>query len=230
MKKLYIFFILTFSLLACEDSTSDLPVGKATTISSSPKVQNDSTNPGLTDDYINTNRVIWQKPDMIINMLGAIEEKKVVDVGAGTGYFSLRLAKKADQVIALDIDPRFTNYLDSIKVLELPDNQQGRLETRLTLPNDPKIKTNETDYVIIVNTYMYLSDRVNYLKKLLQGIRPDGKILIVDFKKKRTPIGPPSSIRIPLYQVEEDLYEAGFQNVKTYDTALDYQYIVIAER
>lgn len=235
MKNLYLILILSLLFFSCEDQGTE-GLNSTTSSTGSPKTVNSSRpysaslGSGMTDDYINTNRVIWQKPDMIINMLGDIVEKKVVDVGAGTGYFSLRLAKKADHVIALDIDPRFTNYLDSIKILELPDNQQGRLEARLTTPDDPKLRENETDFVIIVNTYMYLDDRIEYLRKLRKGVREEGKILIVDFKKKRTPIGPPSEIRVPLYKVEEELYEAGFKNVQTFDTALDYQYIVIARR
>ena len=231
MKKCYFFLICIVVLsVACEESQSSQPLGSPPGSLIPNTKPLDTQRPWINEDYTNTERVIWQKPDMIISMLGEIAEKKVIDVGAGTGFFSLRLAKKADHVIALDIDPRFTNYLDSIKIYELPHNQLGRLETRLATTNDPKIKDNEADYAIIVNTYMYIENRVKYLKKLRRGIRSDGKILIVDFKKKRTSIGPPSSIRIPLYQVEEELYEAGFKNVKTYDTALDYQYILLAER
>ena len=85
--------------------------------------------------------------------------------------------------------------------------------------------------VLIVNTYMYLSKRVDYLKRLRPGLAAGGKVIIVDFKKKRTAIGPPPSHeRIPVFQVEEDLYEAGYSNVIVNDTALDYQYVVSATK
>ena len=64
----------------------------------------------------------------------------------------------------------------------------------------------------------------------MNGLSENGQLLIVDFKKKRTEVGPPQSIRIPLYQVEEELYKAGYKNVRTYDTILDYQYILIAQK
>ncbi len=233
MKKKY-FLLISLSLLtlACQDSNHENGLVEDSPEMTPPKsvAAKDSANRGLTDDYINTDRVIWQKPDMVINMLGDLENKTVADIGAGTGYFSLRLAAQSKKVIAVDIDPRFTSYLDSIKILELPESFQDRLETRLTTPEEPGLQESEVDIVVIVNTYMYLSDRVRYLKTLHQSIAEGGKLLIVDFKKKRTPIGPPSPIRIPLYQVEEELYEAGYSNVKTYDTALDYQYIVLADR
>ena len=184
---------------------------------------------GFDKDYTNTNRVIWQKPEMVIELLGDVRNKTVADIGAGTGFFALRLAPEAGKVIAVDIDSRFTEYLDSVKVFELPENMQDRLETRLAEPADPRLSPNEADVVMIVNTYMYIYNRVPYLKNLRKALKPGGRLLIIDFKKKRTPIGPPSEIRIPLYKVEEELYEAGYQNIQTNDTALDYQYILMAE-
>ncbi len=189
-----------------------------------------SGQPGITEDYTNTNRVIWQKPEMVIDLLGDLNNKTVADIGAGTGFFALRLAPKAKKVIAIDIDARFTEYLDSVKVLELPEAMQDKLETRLADPLDPHLQPDEADIVMIVNTFMYIKGRKEYLKVLKEGIAPGGRLLIIDFKKKRTPIGPPSELRAPLFQVEEELIEAGYQNIRTNDTALDYQYIVIAER
>ena len=185
---------------------------------------------GFTEDYINTNRLIWQKPDMVIELLGDLSEKVVADIGAGTGFFAIRLAPVAKKVIAIDIDPRFIEYLDSVKVMELPENVQNQMETRLGLPGDPKLNSEEVDVAIIVNTFMWIKNKTQYLSILQQGIKPGGKLLIIDFKKKRTPIGPYTKDRIPLFEVEEQLYKAGFTNIETNDTALDYQYIVIAEK
>lgn len=186
--------------------------------------------PGIEEDYINTDRVIWQKPDMILNLLGDLENKTVADIGAGTGFFAMRIAQKAKKVIAIDIEQQFIDYLDSIKMLELPEQFQPRLETRLAKPDDPNLRPGEADMVIIVNTFMYIKDRVGYLRLLKNGISEGGKLIIVDFKRKRTPIGPPSEIRLPIHVVEEALYDAGYRNINTNDTALDYQYIVMAQK
>lgn len=185
---------------------------------------------GLKEDYVHTDRVIWQKPELVIDLLDDLSNKTVADIGAGTGFFAFRMVLKAKKVIAIDIDPRFISYLDSVKVLELPENYQDRLETRAATADDPNLRENEVDVVVIVNTFMYIKKPVEYLKNLRQGISDGGQVLIVDFKKKRTPIGPPSEYRVPLFQVEEQLYEAGYKNIKAKDTFLDYQYIIIAEK
>jgi len=194
------------------------------------RTENTNRKPGFTEDYLNTNRLIWQKPEMIINLLGSLENKTIADIGAGKGFFALRLAPKAGKVIAVDIDPRFTQYLDSLKRQVLPADMQDQLETRLAEPDDPHLRPGEVDIAMIVNTYMYMKNRVPYLRNLKEGLKEGGTLLIIDFKKKRTPLGPPSTYRIPLYQVEEELIEAGYENIQTNDTALDYQYIIFAEK
>lgn len=221
-------------LLSCQPNGNeehpDTTVSTNDTTAPSPQKENRKTSEGVSEDYTNTDRVIWQKPDLVLGQLGNLEGKTVADIGAGTGFFALRMAQKAKKVIAVDIDPRFTAYLDSIKVLELPENLQSRLETRLGAPNDPKLAPNEADAVIIVNTFMYIRNQAEYLTTLKKGLKPGGKVLIVDFKKKRTPVGPPTAIRSDLYSVEEALYQAGYKRIVANDTSLDYQYIIIGEK
>lgn len=229
--------LLLFLNLGCQgDQHNDQDVPETPVINNPENRSNRSSGNGskkesIGEDYVNTNRVIWQKPDMIIDLLGNLEDKTVADIGAGTGFFSLRLVPRVKKIIAIDIEKRFIDYLDSVKVLELPEELQPRLDTRLVPANDPKLAPDEVDVVLIVNTYMYLRNRVAYMKKIREGIAEGGQLIIVDFKKKRTSIGPPPSHeRIPVFQVEEELYEAGFSDVVVNDTALDYQYLVIATK
>lgn len=224
--------VIAISIYSCQGEPAEKETDNETaqTIAQSTGTNGKPKSEGLTEDYTHTDRVIWQKPDMVLNLLGGLEGKAVADIGAGTGFFTLRMAQKARKVIAIDIDQRFVNYLDSIKMLELPEKLQSRIETRLGKPDNPQLKTGEVNVVVIVNTFMYIRDQVGYLKILREALTPGGKILIVDFKKKRTPVGPPNDIRVPIHVVEEALYSAGYKNVIANDTALDYQYILVAER
>lgn len=232
----YLFLVLLVLFLApaCQ-KTADEPI-----IDSSQNSNVDSTvdtevvvpKEDIMADYINTNRVIWQKPNVVIDFMGDISDKVVADIGAGTGYFAFRIAQKAKKVIAIDINESFIEYLDSAKVMELPEADQSKLEARFAEPDDPNLAPGEVDFIIMVNTYMWIEeqDRIAYLKKLWTALPEQGQILILDFKKKRTPLGPAQENRIPLYVVEENLLEAGFTNVRSNDKALDYQYIIMAEK
>jgi SAM-dependent methyltransferase len=181
----------------------------------------------LIADYENKDRGIWQKPNMVISLLGDLENKTVADIGAGTGYFTFRIVPKAKKVIGIDIDPRFISFLDSMKV-RLPETYRTRFEPRLAKPNDPLLKPGEADAVVIVNTYAYIENRVQYLRTLIKGISPGGRVLIIDFKKNNLPVGPPDEYKVALSQVEKELVTAGFKIEKIDKDALDYQYIVIA--
>lgn len=181
-------------------------------------------------DYESKDRVFWQKPDLVVDRLGDLSTKTVADIGAGSGYFARRLAYKAKRVIAIDIDPNFIHFMDSIKVVELPTDIQQKFETRLATFDDPKLNPKEADIVLIVNTYLYIQDRVVYMRRLKEGLAPGGQVVIIDFKKKRIPLSnPQQGIRVPLFEVEEELFEAGYSRVISDDTSLDYQYIVVAK-
>lgn len=181
----------------------------------------------LIADYESKDRGIWQKPELVISMLGDLSDKTVADIGAGTGYFTFRLVPKAKKVIGIDIDQRFINFLDSVHV-RLPAQYRKRFESRLAKPDDPLLQPGEADAVVIVNTYGYIQNRVQYLKTLSKGMSPDAQLLIIDFKKNNLPIGPPDDFKVALGQVEKELVTAGFGIEKIDKDALDYQYIVLA--
>lgn len=220
-------------LAGCQDDQKTYTEPAPAPVSSStdaPKPNKGKTVAGVAEDYESTNRVIWQKKDMVLELLGDLDNKTVADIGAGTGFFTLPLVEKAKKVIAIDIDRRFISYLDSIKVLQLSEDMQPRLETRLATPNDPRLRAGEVDIIVIVNTFMYIEDQPAYLQKLKNALADNGRLLIIDFKRKRTPIGPPSDIRVPLHVVEDRLYAAGYRNITADDTSLDYQYILLAQK
>jgi SAM-dependent methyltransferase len=175
----------------------------------------------------NFEREVWQKPNMIISRMGDLHEKTVADIGAGYGYFAFRVLQSAKKVIAIDIDTSAIAFMQNLRG-ELPEDLQSKFEARLCLPDDPKLKNEEADMVIMVNTYIYIDNRIAYLKKMQEGMAKGGQLLIIDFKKKNIPIGPPPGSRIPLSQVEQELQEAGFGRIRSDDTSLEYQYIVTA--
>jgi SAM-dependent methyltransferase len=183
----------------------------------------------LVADYESKDRVIWQKPDIVISLLGDLEDKTIADIGAGTGYFAFRIVSSAKKVIGIDIDPRFVSFMDSVKVHLIPE-YRDRFESRLAKPNDPYLAPEETDAIMLVNTYGYIDERVDYLKKLWTGLKPNGQLLIIDFKKNNLPVGPSVEFKVSTTQAQRDLAEAGFDIVQVDRTTLDYQYIILAKK
>lgn len=176
----------------------------------------------------NIGRAVWQKPSIVIDKLGDISDKVIADIGAGTGYFSFRLASKAKKVIAIEIEPQLLRYIDSTKVI-LGKEKQDHIETRLASRDDPKLKETEVDIIVIINTIAYIEHLSDYLRTLKKGLKKGGTLMIIDYKMKRLPINaPPRSERIYLDKLEDLLLEAEYKDIQTDDTSLDYQYIIKA--
>jgi hypothetical protein len=110
----------------------------------------------------------------------------------------------------------------------LPANLQEKFEARLAQTDDPHLTKDEADALLIVNTYAYLQNRVEYFTNLHQLLRPNSKIVVIEFKMKNIPNGPPDEEKVGISTVEEELSAAGFKNIDVDDQTLDYQYIVTA--
>ncbi|MBK7095748.1 MAG: methyltransferase [Saprospiraceae bacterium] len=215
-------FFLSITLVSCLDSNKDQDLGK------SPE------NPGKNTLTIpkdeNKDRALWQKPEIVVSKMGNLSDRTVADIGAGTGYFTFRMALQAQKVIAIDIMPSYLEILDNLKE-KLPFEIKSRIETRLAKENDPLLKPGEVDLVVIINTFSVIGRKIEYLKTLKKGLKSGGKVFIVDFKIKNIPIdAPPVKDRLPINELEDQLVKAGFKNIITDDTTLDFQYIVTAEK
>lgn len=182
----------------------------------------------LSSEYYESDiRVIWQKPMLVIDLMGDLSDKTVADIGAGTGYFAFRIAGEGGHVIAIDIDPRAIEFMESEKE-RYPEAVQERFSTRLATPDDARIAPGEVDVILLVNTYIYINNRIQYFRKLKEGLKPGGKVIIVDFKNEQTTIGPDLDERIALTEVQRELTEAGYAIESTDVEMLDYQYVIVA--
>ncbi|MEL7159597.1 MAG: class I SAM-dependent methyltransferase [Bacteroidota bacterium] len=175
-------------------------------------------------------RQVWQKPGAVLEAMGDIREKVIADIGAGEGFFATRLAPYADRVIAIEISDSIVRQLETVRDLELPKDLRVRLEPRLAREDDPGLDKSEVDVILLVNTFMYIEDQVEYLRKLYPALRSDGRIVIVDWKRRNTGIGPQKEQRVALGRLEDMLQTAGFHLVSSDDLTLEFQYIVVADK
>lgn len=178
----------------------------------------------LVQRFESPDREQWQKPNEVINLLGDIGGKTVLDIGSGTGYFSFRLAEKGAMVIAADVDDRFLSYIKE-KKNDIGDEQ---IELRKTKFDDPLLEAEEVHYAMIVNSYHHIDNRTNYFGKVANGLKENGMLMVVDFKKEESPHGPPINHRIAASKVVDELQKAGYSDIQVNDQLLQEHYIVLA--
>jgi len=176
----------------------------------------------LVDRFENPERVEWQKPDSVVLWLGSLKGKTIVDIGAGTGYFAFRMSEKAGKIIAADVDERFIHYMDSIAQVRSTKN----LVTRKAEYDKAPVEANEADLILLVDVYHHIENRDAYFKNMLSGLRKDGRVCIIDFKKGDLPQGPPDEMKLSAEEVIEEMKKAGYRLDRRDEQLLPYQYLM----
>lgn len=165
----------------------------------------------------------WQKPDEVVDALRLGQKAVLADIGAGTGYFTVRIAKRYPEakIIAVDIEPDMVAYVSNrAKAAGLKN-----VETELTFADKEVTLPEPADVVFIADTYHHIPDREKYFVQLGKFLKQEGQLIVIDFKLD-SPEGPPQEHRISPEQVKEELKSAGFEQVKTIET-LPYQYFLV---
>lgn len=224
MKRLFLFACLLISV-ACNNkggrNTPDTVENPAISKPTRPE-----TVQPIFDMEVEEDRTDWQNPEIVLKAFGDLSNKTIADIGAGAGYFSFKLARQAGKVIALDIDPNALEYINEQK--EIVGNWAENIETRLTPPDVPNLLLNEADAVLVVNTFSFIPQPENYFNRLREGMKPNGELLVVDFKKGKIPVGPSDDRKMEASEIRSILRRAGFRRISIDQKSLEYQYIIKA--
>jgi ubiquinone/menaquinone biosynthesis C-methylase UbiE len=147
----------------------------------------------------------WQKPSEVIGALALKSGQSVADIGAGTGYFTVRLAKSqgAPKVFAVDIEKSMVEYVRQRAAKEKLTNVTA-VQASATGANLPE----PVDVALIVDTYHHIANRPAYFRGLQKSLKPGGRIAIVDFRKG-APNGPPEEFRFTPDQISAEMKQAG---------------------
>lgn len=167
------------------------------------------------------------RPDVMWAAFALRDARVLVEIGAGTGLISAAISAFAPgaTVYAADIAP------------EMVLRMRERL-SRTTLERVVPVLCGETsvplpdgiaDGVFLVNLHHELDHPVAVLREAFRLLQPGGRLLAVNWKKQKTPHGPPVETRIPLSDIEADVIAAGFAGVEHHD-ALSYHEVVTAGR
>jgi len=168
-------------------------------------------------------RDAWQKPDEVLQQLSLRPTDVVADLGAGTGYFSMRIAPQVPQgkVLAVDIEEKLVAYMKE----RAAKHGVGNLEAVLATPDDPKLPSG-VSVVLVVDTYHHIGDRSAYFARVRKSLAPGGRVVIVDFKKGQFPVGPPDAHKLAPDRVQSEMKGAGYQICRSWD-GLPYQYLLV---
>jgi SAM-dependent methyltransferase len=166
-------------------------------------------------------RDAWQKPEEVISALKLPRDAVVADVGAGTGYFTLRLARAlpSGKVYAVDVEPSLVDYTEQ----RARNAGLGNVRGVVASTNSPHLPE-KVDLVLVVDTYHHLPSRLEYFDALREQLRPGGRIVIVDYTMA-SPHGPPPEFRLSAEQVKAEMVAAGYPRAEE-PLSLPYQYVL----
>lgn len=167
-------------------------------------------------------RDAWQKPHEVIQALKLKSDAVIADIGAGTGYFSVRFAHMVPMgtVYGVDTEPDMVKYLaDRAKRAGLGNVKAVQAKAGSPLLPEP------VDLVILVDVYHHVDNREQYFRQLQKSLKPGGRLAVIDFRMD-SPVGPPPAGRIAPEKVKGELLKAGYRLTEEH-AFLPNQYFLI---
>ena len=151
-------------------------------------------------------RDAWQKPHAVIEALALAPDAVVADIGAGTGYFSVRFAHMVPKgrVYGVDTEPGMVKHL-SERAKQAGLKNVTAVQAK---PGDPRLPE-KTDLIIFVDVYHHVEERDRYFRQLQKSLKPGGRIAVIDFRMD-SPVGPPKDARIEPNRVKDEMKRAGY--------------------
>jgi len=166
-------------------------------------------------------RKVWENPDEILNAVEINPHFVAADLGCGSGYFTIPLARKVKKVYAIDVQKEMLSFLeDKVNKLKIKNT-----ELLLSKPDEIPLEDESIDLLISVNTLHEFSDREKMIKEMMRAVKKNGRLLIVDFKKEEIGFGPPVKIRISKARAVRLFNEKGFRLMNVME--LPYHYLLV---
>jgi ubiquinone/menaquinone biosynthesis C-methylase UbiE len=164
-----------------------------------------------------------------MDALGIADGSIVADIGAGAGWFTMRLARR--------VGPQGLVYAQDVQreMLDATRRRVGReglrnVQVRLGTGSEPNLPARSLDAILVVDVYPEVVDRVTFLRNLAAAIKANGRIGIVNYKPGRGGPGPSPNegVRVSSGTVEADAQTAGLR-VRAREN-LPYQYLLVLGR
>ncbi|MEK7705652.1 MAG: methyltransferase domain-containing protein [Myxococcota bacterium] len=134
-------------------------------------------------------------PERVVRALHLAKGQTVAEIGAGPGYFTLRLGRavgKSGGVYAVEVEPELITLLRE----RLEEHHVTNVTPVLGLAYDPFLPSQSCDVIVAVNVFHHVHELPAYLRRLRQSLRPGGRVVDVDFHEHELPIGPPAEHKL----------------------------------
>jgi len=119
-----------------------------------------------------------ENPQKLVKALGLKKDEVVVDLGAGSGYYSLMMAPMVAKVIAVDIQPEMLAIIDR----KAKGSKISNIELLLAKEQDPGLKPSSVDTILLVDVYHELAYPREVTRKMIEALKPGGRIVLVEFR------------------------------------------------
>ncbi|GJL67276.1 MAG: hypothetical protein NPIRA05_22470 [Nitrospirales bacterium] len=168
-----------------------------------------------------------QQPEKVIEAMNLMPGMMVIDIGAGSGYFTRRFAESVGEkgrVIAIDVEQKMLNYnkgeLEKIGLA-------NRVRFVLAESEGPTFSGNNADIIFLCDVYHHLEDQIDYLANTKPALKPMGRVVIIDYYNdaRSGTLGFSKRHLVSKEQVIKDMEQAGFTLSKEH-TLLPRQYFL----
>jgi ubiquinone/menaquinone biosynthesis C-methylase UbiE len=170
----------------------------------------------------------WQRPHQILDALGIADASVVADVGAGSGWFTVRLARRVGPnglVYAQDVQP------EMLAAITRRVQREGLRNVRPVLGRgtDPRLPANALDAVLLVGVVHEIEDRVALFRNLATALKPSGRLGVVDFRPGASGPGPDAEDRVEADLIRQEAERAGLR-LQRQEAFLPFQYFLVFGR
>jgi ubiquinone/menaquinone biosynthesis C-methylase UbiE len=166
----------------------------------------------------------YQRPHEVMMALDVKAGEIIADIGAGTGYFALRLARHvgaSGHVYAVDVNPDMMRILNA----RIRDAKGTNVTGLLAEPDDPLLPE-AVNRFLVVDVWHHIDDQAAYLAKMKALLKPGGEVIMIDFHKRELPVGPPAAMKIAREDLIAQMQTHGFVLSREH-TMLPYQYFLV---
>jgi SAM-dependent methyltransferase len=173
-------------------------------------------------------RDVEERPDVVLDALNLHQGEMVADLGAGSGYFTFRIAKKIGargKVLAVDIQD------EMLQALRQRANSEGILnvEEIKASETDPHLAAGSVDLVLMVDVYHELSYPFEVMTSVRNSLKTDGRVVFVEYRKEDPGIPIKEVHKMSIEQLVKEMKVVGLIRSQTIES-LPSQHIVIFER